>query len=138
MARNLVLLSCLSPLPTILATMDLVTMHFPPNTLPTGMFPLPPSSTNIGLPPRGNRRAYLSVSSIILFSTFRGVDESASISRRNDLQIIGGPPPLSMDLAEEIKGLYRLLDVISEYGSNGCGNKHIQHAIHVLADLPST
>jgi hypothetical protein len=30
------------------------------------------------------------------------------------------------------------LDVISEYGSNGCGNEHIQHAIHGLPDLPST
>ena len=29
-----------------------------------------------------------------------------------------------MDLAEEIKGMYRLLDLISESGSNGCGNKH--------------
>jgi hypothetical protein len=29
-----------------------------------------------------------------------------------------------MDLAEEIKGMYRLLDLISESGSNGCGNEH--------------
>ena len=36
--------------------------------------------------------------------------------------MIRDPSPLSMDLAEEIKGMYRLLDVISEYGSNGCGN----------------
>jgi hypothetical protein len=28
-----------------------------------------------------------------------------------------------MDLAENIKGMYRLLDLISESGSNGCGNK---------------
>jgi hypothetical protein len=32
------------------------------------------------------------------------------------------PPTLSMDLAEKIKGIYRLLDLISESGSNGCGN----------------
>ena len=32
------------------------------------------------------------------------------------------PPPLPMDLAESIKGMYRLLDLISESGSNGCGN----------------
>jgi hypothetical protein len=33
------------------------------------------------------------------------------------------PPPLTvpMDLAEKIKGMYRLLDLISESGSNGCG-----------------
>jgi hypothetical protein len=28
-----------------------------------------------------------------------------------------------MDLAEKIKGMYRLLDLISESGSNGCGNE---------------
>ena len=28
-----------------------------------------------------------------------------------------------MDLAEKIKGMYRLLDLINESGSNGCGNK---------------
>jgi hypothetical protein len=28
-----------------------------------------------------------------------------------------------MDLAEMIKGMYRLLDLISESGSNGCGNE---------------
>ena len=33
------------------------------------------------------------------------------------------PLTLSMDLAENIKGMYRLLDLISESGSNGCGNK---------------
>jgi hypothetical protein len=30
--------------------------------------------------------------------------------------------PLSTDLAEKIKGMYRLLDLISESGSNGCGS----------------
>jgi hypothetical protein len=30
---------------------------------------------------------------------------------------------LPMDLAEQIKGMYRLLDLISESGSNGCGNE---------------
>jgi len=28
-----------------------------------------------------------------------------------------------MDLAEKIRGMYRLLDLISESGSNGCGNE---------------
>jgi hypothetical protein len=36
------------------------------------------------------------------------------------------PRRLSMDLAEEIKGMYRLLDLISEFGSNGCGNEHFE------------
>ena len=44
---------------------------------------------------------------------------------------------LSMDLTEEIKGLYRLLEVISEYGSNGRGNGHFRRATRGLADLPS-
>jgi hypothetical protein len=33
------------------------------------------------------------------------------------------PPPLVIDLAENIKGMYRLLDLISESGSNGCGTE---------------
>ena len=33
------------------------------------------------------------------------------------------PLTLPMDLAEKIKGMYRLLDLISESGSNGCSNK---------------
>jgi hypothetical protein len=33
------------------------------------------------------------------------------------------PPPPPMDLVENIKGMYRLLDLISESGSNGCGNE---------------
>jgi len=36
-----------------------------------------------------------------------------------------------MDLAEEIKGMYRLLDLISESGSNGCGNQHFPDALPV-------
>ena len=79
-----------------------------------------------------------SLSSIILFSILSGVDEIASNSHGNDVQIIRDTPHLSMDLAEEINGLYRLLDVISEYGSNGCGNRHFQHATRGLADLRST
>jgi hypothetical protein len=33
------------------------------------------------------------------------------------------PQPPVMDLAENIKGMYRLLDLISESGSNGCGSE---------------
>jgi len=33
--------------------------------------------------------------------------------------------PLPMDLAEDVKGMYRLLDLISESGSNGCVDKVI-------------
>jgi hypothetical protein len=34
-----------------------------------------------------------------------------------------------MDLAEEFKGTYRLLDLVSESGSNGYGNEHSQDAL---------
>jgi hypothetical protein len=33
------------------------------------------------------------------------------------------PPPLPLDLADIITGMYRLLDLISEIGSNGCGKE---------------
>jgi hypothetical protein len=32
--------------------------------------------------------------------------------------------PLPMDLAEEIEGMYRLLELVSEHGSSGPGNEH--------------
>lgn len=40
---------------------------------------------------------------------------------------IPDPPRLTlpMDLAEKIKGMYRLLDLVSEFGSNGCVDKVI-------------
>jgi len=37
--------------------------------------------------------------------------------------------PLAMDLAEEIRGMYRLLGLVCESGSNGCGNEHSQDAL---------
>ena len=49
---------------------------------------------------------------------YTGIDGKPSNAPGKD------PPPLLMDLAEEIKGMYRLLDLISESGSNGCGNEH--------------
>jgi len=38
---------------------------------------------------------------------------------------IPDPAPLALpiDLVEKIQGMYRLLDLISESGSNGCGNE---------------
>ncbi len=39
------------------------------------------------------------------------------------------PPSLPIDLAEKIKGMYRLLDLISESGSNGCGNELFPDAL---------
>jgi hypothetical protein len=45
------------------------------------------------------------------------------------------PPPFPMDLAEKVKGMYRLLDLISESGSNGCGDEHFLYALLVLTDF---
>ena len=75
---------------------------------------------------------------MIPFSNLSVVDENALSPHENNLQSIGVPPPLSMDLAEEIKGLYRLSDVISEYRGHGYGNGRFGHATRGLADLPST
>jgi hypothetical protein len=36
---------------------------------------------------------------------------------------------LPIDLAEEIEGMYRLLDLISDSGSNGCGNEGFRIAL---------
>jgi hypothetical protein len=40
-----------------------------------------------------------------------------------------------MDLAEKIKGMYRLLDLISESGSNGCGNEPFLYAQLILKNF---
>ena len=45
------------------------------------------------------------------------------------------PPPVPMDLAERIKGMYRLLDLISESGSNGCGNEALSSYAIVIHKL---
>ncbi len=39
------------------------------------------------------------------------------------------PLPFPMDLAEKIEGMYRLLDLIRESGSNGCGNEHFPDSL---------
>ena len=40
-----------------------------------------------------------------------------------------------MDLAEMIKGMYRLLDLISESGSNGCGNETFSRYAIIVHEL---
>ena len=51
--------------------------------------------------------------------------------KRND-QV---PQPLPLDLAEAINGMYRLLDLISETGSNGNGKKPQVAVVCAGADL---
>ena len=46
------------------------------------------------------------------------------------IQNSGAPPPLAMDLVENIKDMYRLLDLISESGSNGCGSDLFEMHCH--------
>jgi hypothetical protein len=58
-------------------------------------------------------------------STRQDFDRQMDSSRKKGQNKIPDPPPptLPIDLAEKIKGMYRLLDLISESGSNGCGNE---------------
>lgn len=57
-------------------------------------------------------------------STRQDSDNQVDTSGKKGHNKMPDPPPLTlpMDLAENIKGMYRLLDLISESGSNGCGN----------------
>jgi hypothetical protein len=43
--------------------------------------------------------------------------------RASQIQVKKGDDlaPSSVDLADEVEGMYRLMDLISESGSNGCG-----------------
>jgi hypothetical protein len=50
-------------------------------------------------------------------------DTGSRNANREDKQNNQAPRPLALDLAEEITGMYRLLDLISESGSNGCGKE---------------
>jgi hypothetical protein len=59
-------------------------------------------------------------------SSFGGIDKEPLSAHRKDSQDIAPPSPPNRDLAEEIKGMYRLLDLVSESGSNGCGNDHFR------------
>ena len=58
-------------------------------------------------------------------STRQHFDGQMDSSGKKGQNKILGPAPLTlpMDLAEKIKGMYRLLDLFSESGSNGCGNE---------------
>ena len=58
-------------------------------------------------------------------STRQDSDSQMDSSGKKGHNKMPDPPPLTlpMDLAEKIKGMYHLLDLISEFGSNGCCNK---------------
>jgi hypothetical protein len=58
-------------------------------------------------------------------STRQDSDGQMDSSGKKGQNKIPDPPSLTLprDLAEKIKGMYRLLDLISESGSNGCGNE---------------
>lgn len=60
-----------------------------------------------------------------------GIDGKKSNALGKDPPKNRAPPSLSLDLAKEIKGMYRLLDLINEAGSNGCGNEHFPDALPV-------
>jgi hypothetical protein len=55
-----------------------------------------------------------------------------SSGKRGQNKILDRPHlTLPIDLAEKIKGMYRLLDLISESGSNGCGNEPFPDSLPV-------
>ena len=57
-------------------------------------------------------------------STWQDFDgEIGSSGKKGQNKMSDLPPTLPIDLAEKIKGMYRLLDLISESRSNGCGNE---------------
>lgn len=47
----------------------------------------------------------------------RGDADVPQIQAKNDVDL----EPIPVDLADEVEGMYRLMDLISESGSNGCG-----------------
>jgi hypothetical protein len=72
-------------------------------------------------------------------STRQDFDGQMDSSGKKGQNKIPDPPPptLPIDLAEKIKGMHRLLDLISESGSNGCGNEPFPDSLLVLNFLLS-
>jgi hypothetical protein len=101
---------------------------------------------NTGPPPAGNTGRCHYCRSLFLSSIFSGVDEKQSNTtihtypghvdsdRHSAGKVLFNDTAsqlFTMDLAEEIRGMYRLLDLVSESGSNGCGNEHPQDALFI-------
>src|SRR6267154_2679408 len=61
------------------------------------------------------------------------MDSSGKKGQNNILPVDRRHLTLPMDLAEKIKGLYRLLDLINESGSNGCGNEPFPDSLLVAS-----
>jgi hypothetical protein len=94
------------------------------------------TSTKIGNGSRTNKDpandSYVSCRPSLLssYSSFSGIGDKNFNARGTNSQNNRAPPPHpNGDLAKEIKGIYRLLDLISESGSNGCGNEHLGNAL---------
>ena len=95
--------------------MDSSTSDAPPNMFPQSPHPL-------DTPPLGNPGEYHCCYWFLLSFILIGIDgQTSNAACGKDPPNNRVASPLSMDLAEEIKGMYRLLDLISESGSNGCG-----------------
>jgi hypothetical protein len=66
-------------------------------------------------------------------STWQDFDgQMHSSGKKGQNKIPDLPPTLPMDLAEKIKGMYRLLDLINESKSNGCGNEPFPDSLLVF------
>ena len=68
----------------------------------------------------------------IVLNLFQGtIDSPSNNDIKQDLEVLGAPQiqatndddlaPIPGDLADEVEGMYRLMDLISESGSNGYG-----------------
>lgn len=113
-----------APFPLFVDRMDFDTSYTPPNIFPTSSGHYSPMDMDmIGPPPSENPRGYhhLILFSLILTSIDEKTSNTYKDSRSNRV-----PPSPSMDLVEEVKDMYRLLDLVSESGSNGCGNEHFR------------
>jgi len=72
-------------------------------------------------PPLGVTGVYHCYHSLSSSEILIGVDKPTPNTQHNRVQ---PHQSLSMDLVEDIKGMYRLLDLISESGSSNCRNEH--------------
>jgi hypothetical protein len=54
------------------------------------------------------------------------------IQAKNDVDL----EPIPVDLADEVEGMYRLMDLISESGSHGYGKGPFKSSADVLVSFP--
>lgn len=58
--------------------------------------------------------------------------DAPQIQAENDVDV----EPIPVDLADEVEGMYRLIDLISESGSHGYGKEPFKSSTDILALFP--